>query len=127
MDYYTLRHFGMILSSMLFVFFVVVLYLNFGGVSINQSQAELICAKVAYEELGKDFKITRTHYNNFYSISESKVELYMTYNNGTHVASDCIFKRKHLGDEVTINKAFLVNKKGQLIYLEGIKVKLLKD
>ena len=59
--------------------------------------------------------------------SESKIELYMKYNKGPAVASDCIFKRKHLSNEILIHQAFLVNRSGQLIYLEGIKVKMLDN
>ena len=88
MNYYTLRKLGIIVTSMLLVFFIVVIYLNFGGSALTQRQAELICTKIVYETLGTDFKITRTHYNSFYSLSESKIELYMKYNNGSAVASD---------------------------------------
>ena len=127
MNYYTLRKLGIIVTSMLLVFFIVVIYLNFGGSALTQRQAELICTKIVYETLGTDFKITRTHYNSFYSLSESKIELYMKYNNGSAVASDCIFKRKHLSNEILIHQAFLVNRSGKLIYLEGIKVKMLDN
>jgi hypothetical protein len=126
MSYFSLRKYATLFISLIALVFGYIIYGNFSGKSINEGIAGSICAKLVYENIDKDFNITKIYYKNFYTLSDSKIELYIIYSNGRQVSNDCIFRRKYKNNRVILKQAFLVNRDGKLIYLDNLEILLLE-
>jgi len=101
--------------------FIFIIYTTYSGEKITQLQAGSICAKMVNDYISPNFSITRVEYRDFFSSSNVKISLYITFDNGRKTSSDCIFQRRNHG-EILLKQAMLVNASGNLRVLDNILI-----
>ena len=95
------------------------------GIDVDEKLAGAICAKLIYDNITKDFAITKVVFDKHYTLSDSMITLYVLYNKKILTTSDCIIVRNYK-DIIYIKKALLVNPKGKLIIYSDLQIKYAK-
>ena len=112
----------LLIIVMICIFIWVINYKINKGVDIDEKLAGSICAKLIYDNITKDFNITKVIYDSRYTVSDSMITLYVLYNNKIMTTSDCIITRNYK-DIIFVRKALLVNPQGKLIIYSDLQIK----